>query len=100
MKIEHYSVYKNQDSEWCVKPSGNAENELRFVTKKQALVAARKFARKGKTVIVHSENGKVSQVIGLKYKPAIKSVKTRSKLKTKDVNLAIAKAIESFTVKG
>ncbi|MCU4677569.1 DUF2188 domain-containing protein [Catenovulum sp. 2E275] len=100
MKIDHYSVYKNKGGQWCVTSSVEVKKELRFATKKQAIEAARKFARKGKTVIVHSEEGNVNQVIGLKYKPAIKSVKTRSKLKTKDVNLAIAKAIESLTVKG
>lgn len=100
MKLNHYSVHKNEDGEWCVTSSGTVRKEHKFGTKKQAIEVARKFAQQGKTVIVHNENGKVNQVIGLKYKPAMKSVKTRSKLKTKDVNLAIAKAMESSAVKG
>ncbi|WP_163934366.1 DUF2188 domain-containing protein [Paraferrimonas sp. SM1919] len=100
MKLNHYSVHKNEGGEWCVTSSGTVRKEHKFGTKKQAIEAARKFAQQGKTVIVHNKDGKVNQVIGLKYKPGMKSVKTRSKLKTKDVNLAIAKAMESRAVKG
>ncbi|PSJ46996.1 hypothetical protein C7I36_03615 [Zobellella taiwanensis] len=100
MKVNYYTVHKNEDGDWYVTSSGNPKKTHKFGTKKQAVEAARKFAQQGKTVIVYNENGNVNQVLGLKYKPAMKAVKTRSKLKTKDVNIAIAKAMETNVVKG
>ncbi|CAH8239924.1 hypothetical protein VAEU17_920001 [Vibrio aestuarianus] len=51
-------------------------------------------------MIIHDKDGQIRSVIGLKKRVLMRNVKTNSKLKTQDINIAVARAMEKQAVKG
>ncbi|CAH8204634.1 MULTISPECIES: DUF2188 domain-containing protein [Vibrio] len=100
MKIQ-YSVFKNKESEWCISTLDKKKIVARFTTQKEAISAARQMAQKSNsTMIIHDKDGQIRSVIGLKKRVLMRNVKTNSKLKTQDINIAVARAMEKQAVKG
>lgn len=98
MKKNHYSVLRGNSGEWKVASGDAHRSSGSFATKKEAISSARGMANKGATVIVHNKDGKIQNVMGLSHK-GIKTVRTGSKLKPRDINIAIATAMEKANVK-
>ena len=94
MSKEFYSVVKSDGGGWAIVSDKKKKVTKSYSTKKQALEDARNFSNNGFTVIVHGADGKISEVHGLREK-GVRIVRTGSKLKAKDINLAIAAVMEN-----
>lgn len=97
MSKEFYAVVKNESGGWAIVSDKKKKVTKSYSTKKQALEDARNFSNSGYTVIVHGADGKISEVHGLRDK-GVRIVRTGSKLKAKDINLAIAAVMENEKV--
>ena len=96
----HYSVYKNQNEEWCLGTLDRIKVIATYKTQKEAIAIARKKVKSTDTLFIHRSDGKVRTVTGLNPTSSMKNVKTSSSLSTKDINIAIAQAMAKQAVKG
>lgn len=94
---KRFSVLKEPDGSWVTRPAGSSSRAKKYHTKAEAVSAARNIAKKGATVIVHGANGEIQKVIGVRSQSSspIREARVKHRRSNDDVNIAIAKVLES-----
>ena len=96
MKKTFSIVYRDSNGHWLTKGTDATSDIKTYRNKSEAVLEARKIARRGSTVIIHGVDGKVKEVIGVREheKAHIKEAPVKHRMSNHDVNIAIAKVLE------
>ena len=94
-----FATVSKSENDWQVKGTDAIVRTYR--TKNEALQEARKLAKSGIVVFVHDKSGEIKDVLGVngpKTPPILRSP-VKHRLKSRQINIAIAKIIEESYAK-
>lgn len=94
MKERFNVVYS--DGSWLKKSVGSNTGATVYRNKGEAVLEARKIARDGAMVIIYGVNGEIKDVLGAGDSDdlSIKVAPVKHRMRNRDVNIAIAKALD------
>lgn len=89
-------VYRDNNGNWLTNSADASSDTKTYRNKNEAVLEARKIAKRGSTVIIHGVDGKVKEVLGVREreKAHIKEAPVKHRMSNRDVNIAIATVLE------
>jgi hypothetical protein len=87
-----YSLAKGADGLWETTNMRTKKVEGAYSRKSEAVAGAMGIVKKGATVVIHTGNGEVQQVLGVR--DTVRKAPVKRRMSNKSVNIAIAKVLE------